>query len=474
MAAKIQLNHVAATLALLVSGSVLAHGYISQPESRNYLCKTGGNSQCGAVQWEPQSVEGPSGFPQAGPPDGQIASAGSASWRELNAQTSDRWTRREVQAGPFAISWTFTANHVTRNWRYYLTKQDWNPNQPLTRAAFELTPFCVVDGNMTQPPKQVTHQCNLPQRTGYQVILGVWEVGDTSNSFYNVIDANFKGGTQPPLAWSQGGTIYPSTELAVGDKARTLVFDANGVRPDLQTELTIASPEQGQKNNWTHALASKINAEQSQIRAGQQSGEGQFNPVYGQNPVYFKAGSALERVEIQLEQQQPPVSNGVSVSGLESNYLLDEGKLTLNFTVAAEGDLTVTNTLYDHGGAAKGQTSADIKDSTHSFTMPLTGLSAGHHQLVIEGKPKAGGDAVQQTLDLMLKDPAAGGDYQFTFPDGLKSYTDGTKVLQPKNGKVYQCKPFPYRGWCSQWSASATQYEPGVGTNWQDAWIPVN
>ncbi|WP_176735142.1 lytic polysaccharide monooxygenase, partial [Aeromonas hydrophila] len=145
-----------------------------------------------------------------------------ASWRELNAQTSDRWTRREVQAGPFAISWTFTANHVTRNWRYYLTKQDWNPNQPLTRAAFELTPFCVVDGNMTQPPKQVTHQCNLPQRTGYQVILGVWEVGDTSNSFYNVIDANFKGGTQPPLTWSQGGTIYPSTELAVGDKARTL------------------------------------------------------------------------------------------------------------------------------------------------------------------------------------------------------------------------------------------------------------
>jgi len=51
------------------------------------------------------------------------------------------------------------------------------------------------------------------------------------------------------------------------------------------------------------------------------------------------------------------VSNGVSVSGLESDYLLDEGKLTLNFTVAAEGDLTVTNTLYDHGGAAKGQTS---------------------------------------------------------------------------------------------------------------------
>ena len=90
MAAKIKLNHVATALALLASGGVLAHGYISQPEGRNYLCKTGGNSQCGGVQWEPQSVEGPSGFPQTGPQDGQIASAGSPRWSELNIQTSDR------------------------------------------------------------------------------------------------------------------------------------------------------------------------------------------------------------------------------------------------------------------------------------------------------------------------------------------------------------------------------------------------
>lgn len=255
-----------------------------------------------------------------------------------------------------------------------------------------------------------------------------------------------------------------------GDKARTRVFDANGERTDLQTELTIASAGQGQKNNWAHALASKINAEQSQIRAGQQGTDGQFNPVYGQNPVYLKAGSNLQRVEIQLEQQQPPVENGISVSGLASDYTLDNGKLTLTFTVTAQGDLAITNTLYDHGGVARGQSSADIKDGSQSFSMALTGLSAGHHQLVIEGKPKAGGDAVQQTLDLMFKDPASGGDYQFTFPDGLKSYTAGTRVLQPKNGKVYQCKPFPYSGWCSQWASTATQYEPGVGSHWQEAW----
>lgn len=473
MAAKLQFNRLAAALTLLASGGALAHGYISQPESRNYLCKTGGNIQCGAIQWEPQSLEAPSGFPAGGPADGQIASAGHPQFGELNAQTSDRWTKRNVQAGPFAISWTFTANHATRNWRYYLTRQDWNPNQPLTRDAFDLVPFCVIDGGMVQPPKQVTHNCTLPERTGYQLILGVWEVGDTTNSFYNLIDARFKDDGQPPLTWSQGGTIYPSIDLAVGDKARTRVFDAGGERTDLQTELTIASTEQGLKNNWAHALASKINAEQSQIRAGQQGTDGQFNPVYGQNPVYLKAGSNLQRIEVQLEQQQPPVSDSISVSGLASEYPLDNGQLTLAFTVAAQGDLAVTSTLYDHGGVARGQTSADIKDSSLGFSMALSGLSAGHHQLVIEAKPKNGGATLQQTQDLMLKDPAAGGDYQYSFPEGLKSYTAGTRVLQPKNGKIYQCKPFPYSGWCSQWASTATQYEPGVGSHWQEAWTQL-
>lgn len=254
----------------------------------------------------------------------------------------------------------------------------------------------------------------------------------------------------------------------------TRVFDANGERPELQTVLTIATAEQGQKNNWAHALASKINAEQSQIRAGQQGADGQFNPVYGMNPVYLKRDSKLERVEIDLQQLQPPVVDSISVSGLASDYVLDNGKATLDFTVTAQGDLAVTNTLYDHGGVAKDESHADIKDSSHTFTMALEGLTAGHHQLVIKATPKAGGETIQQTLDLMFKEASSGGDYQFRFPNDIKSYTAGTRVLQPKNGKVYQCKPFPYSGYCVQWATTATHYEPGVGSHWQDAWIELN
>lgn len=37
-------------------------------------------------------------------------------------------------------------------------------------------------------------------------------------------------------------------------------------------------------------------------------------------------------------------------------------------------------------------------------------------------------------------------------------------------GKLYQCKPFPYSGWCS---AAPSAYEPGKGFAWSDAWTLV-
>ena len=81
-----QSKPIALVVGLLASSSaadIFAHGYVSEPPGRSYLCKLGDNTGCGAVQWEPQSVEGPDGsprFPVGGPEDGTIAAAGSPSW----------------------------------------------------------------------------------------------------------------------------------------------------------------------------------------------------------------------------------------------------------------------------------------------------------------------------------------------------------------------------------------------------------
>jgi hypothetical protein len=60
--------------------------------------------------------------------------------------------------------------------------------------------------------------------------------------------------------------------------------------------------------------------------------------------------------------------------------------------------------------------------------------------------------------------------YDFIFPDGLSEYKAGTKVLQAKTGRTYECKGFPYTPYCRQYSEDATQFEPGVGSNWMAAW----
>ena len=454
---------------LAVPLSAYPHGYVSSPESRSLLCKQGGNSNCGAIQYEPQSLEAPSGYPATGPADGRIASAGLTQFAELDEQTATRWTTRPMKSGPQNFTWTFTANHATRNWRYYITRADWNPNVKLSRASFESTPFCQVDGGGKQPPSPLTHSCNVPVRAGYQLVLAVWEIADTTNSFYNLLDLQFDG-TPPVYSWSAKGTIYPSVDLAVGDKASTRVFDAAGEHPEVSTRITIGSAADGAKTTWPYLLATRVNAEQSLLRAGQKAADGSINPAYGQNEVFARSDSPYTRVEIQIDKAPPP-ANDVLVSGLAAEYTIgSDGNLTLGFSVTAVGQLDVNATLFDAAGVARASANASLNNSGQSLSLPLSKPAAGSYQLVVKGTPKSGGTVVQKTYAVNLK--AAGStSYDYVFPTGLGSYKAGTRVLQNKNGKVYECRPSPYSGWCNIWSSSNNAYEPGVGAAWADAWI---
>lgn len=96
--------------------------------------------------------------------------------------------------------------------------------------------------------------CNVPARTGYRAIYGVWEIADTSNSFYRAIDVDFgNGGNVTPddgasieSEWSKvlSGQIA-GNNLNVGDKVIARFFDAHGEVTSLRTEITIATAAQG-------------------------------------------------------------------------------------------------------------------------------------------------------------------------------------------------------------------------------------
>ena len=476
-------------LALLsVSGASFGHGYVSAyengvAEGRATLCRVPANdtneknTNCGGIEYEPQSVEGPDGFPETGPQDGKISSAENSLSAALDEQTDDRWVKRPIQSGNQHFEWNFTANHITKDWKYYITKADWNPNQPLARDSFDLNPFCVVDGGMVKPPMRVSHLCNVPEREGYQVILAVWDVGDTAASFYNVIDVKFDGDSPVLPDWNQGGQIYPSQDLNVGDSVYTRVFGQNGEDVSYSTELVIDSEELGAANNWSHALATKINQEQTMLQAGQLDAEGVVSPIYGTNPIYLKQGSGLKNVEIDYKINSTAPEYDLEVYGLESEYIIGDSATQLDLTLEATGDIKTEMTVYNHHHESLSSHSAELSDGqVEAATMTLSKSEPGHHMLVVVVKDQQGKMIEQNTLDFHLieeQTPPPSGEYDFVFPEGLNTYTAGTKVLA-SDGAVYQCKEFPFSGYCTQWSPSATQFEPGKGSHWSEAWNKVN
>ncbi|WP_308725271.1 N-acetylglucosamine-binding protein GbpA [Metapseudomonas otitidis] len=499
---------LAVGLATLASQQAIAHGYIEIPKSRSFMCASSGgslNASCGDVQYEPQSVEyAPavdhhlSGkwcggtFRECGPAEGTIAAGGIKRFSELNEQTATRWNKTTIKPGLQDFTWFYTQGHATAYWQFYITKKDWNPNQPLTRDAFEATPIAheqFTPGVHERPQAngRSVHKVNVPaDRSGYHVILATWRVGDTDATFYQAIDVNIDndqagGGETPPPTpeWNLIGAVQPEA-LSVGDTVILRAFDKS---TQLNTvELKITTAEQAQANTWPFLLAQKVNAGDYGYKLGELNTAGEIVPNYGRNGIHVKADSKVTNVEVQKD--KPSVPGSLNLTGLASSYQIKDGKADLHFNAIAQGGeyqikATVLNTKGEtiaHKEAAPG--------NTPHIHMALNNVEAGEHDLVVVATPKKG-ELLQQTHRFTLiaepgngggENPGEGGgenpgsgDYDFVFPDGLQSYKAGTTVLA-KDGNTYECLPFPASGYCKQWTSGSTQFEPGKGTHWNMAW----
>ncbi|WP_199550340.1 lytic polysaccharide monooxygenase [Streptomyces sp. N35] len=213
---------IATAVAASVAASVLSvtaahgHGYVGDGgEGLKARAALKANTNLGPIQYEPQSLEGPKGFPAAGPADGKLASAGQAMATNLDEQSATRWVKQDVTTGPQSVNWTYTAPHKTTKWDYFMTKPGWDPNDKLDRGDFEHIQTVEHDGSAadTNP----NHKVVIPDnRAGYHVIYAVWTVDDTANAFYNVIDVNVTG---------NGGAEDTEAPTAPGDLAKTDVTD---------------------------------------------------------------------------------------------------------------------------------------------------------------------------------------------------------------------------------------------------------
>ncbi|MCK9930372.1 lytic polysaccharide monooxygenase [Frankia sp. Mgl5] len=182
------------------------HGLITDPPCRSQILEA----------WQAAGLESGKFFPatEAGlrdpyapddissnqpPADGKIASAGH-DFASVLDDPSRNWAKNPVKAGQeLTVTWHYHAAHKTRRWNYFITRDGWDPNAPLTRAQFEPEPFYRVENSGQPywsaddliPPDPTVHTFTLPTRRGYHAMLAVWEVADTGNAFYQVMDLSF-------------------------------------------------------------------------------------------------------------------------------------------------------------------------------------------------------------------------------------------------------------------------------------------
>ncbi|ACV09037.1 glycosyl hydrolase family 18 protein [Jonesia denitrificans] len=139
-----------------------AHGWVTDPPSRQALCASGETSfDCGQISYEPQSVEAPKGA--------TTCSGGNEAFAILD-DNSKPWPTTEI-ASTVDLTWKLTAPHNTSTWEYFVDGQ--------LHQTF--------DQKGQQPPTSLTHTLtDLP--TGEHTILARWNVSNTNNAFYNCMD----------------------------------------------------------------------------------------------------------------------------------------------------------------------------------------------------------------------------------------------------------------------------------------------
>jgi|GEM_PF-211182 len=200
------------------ASTAAAHGYVEAPASRAYTAvllrdKPSWNwstihEKYGAAVNEPQSIEGPgSAIDSLDPhwwdtnraPDGQLASGGlvggtssGLDFSPLDVQKEGYWKTQDLLPGVNEFTWYFTMGHATNQFKYFITKEGWDPNSPITNDDLELLEDINLYGEVLgHHGTRRTHEIIIPaDRTGYHVVLAVWDIADTEAAFYQAIDVN--------------------------------------------------------------------------------------------------------------------------------------------------------------------------------------------------------------------------------------------------------------------------------------------
>ncbi|WNV84918.1 lytic polysaccharide monooxygenase [Umezawaea sp. Da 62-37] len=144
-------------------------GYITVPPSRAARARLGEIPGAGDIQYEPQSVEAPSGS--------MLPNGDGARFPELNEDSlwADHFFTVPAGAPDIEFKWMLVTPKRTRSFKYFM---DLNADNKL----------CEFNCYGATPSSIVEHIVPLGGWTGRRTILGVWELADSPNSYYQAVD----------------------------------------------------------------------------------------------------------------------------------------------------------------------------------------------------------------------------------------------------------------------------------------------
>lgn len=242
---------LAAVMGLAVVGGVLvlpattaqAHGGMTFPSTRTYSCyvdgKAGGggdlnpqNPACKAAvaiggkqplwDWFGNLISNAGGRHREIIPDGKLCGP-TAKYDGYNLARTD-WPTTQLQSGA-AITFRYNAwAPHPGTWSQYVTRDGWNPSQPLKWSDLESLPF----NSVTNPPingsgpdgAEYTWNGTLPAKSGRHIIYSIWQRSDSPEAFYNCSDVNFGGSSGPPDTQPPAAPGTPAISNITGTSAQ--------------------------------------------------------------------------------------------------------------------------------------------------------------------------------------------------------------------------------------------------------------
>jgi chitin-binding protein len=254
-----------ARIALIVTGAIVvtaalaapaqAHGALNNPVSRVYACSPEGgqgtrSAACKAAiavsgaqafaEWDNLRVPNVNGRDRQLIPDGKLCSGGLAAYRGLDLARAD-WPATKLTAGAnLTFTYRTTIPHQG-SFRMYVTRDGFDPTQPLTWSDLDAKPFLTVNNPRITNGAYVMPG-NLPAgKTGRHIIYTIWQTTSTPDTYYSCSDVVFAAAGGAPVAAAPKPTTSASAAGQLPAQQASAPASQAAAAPSADLALTKAS-----------------------------------------------------------------------------------------------------------------------------------------------------------------------------------------------------------------------------------------